>query len=57
MAGYLDAVNVAVTDENQKEETRRRVGQFMKQPDGIAHKLQDLLIEKQAKEDNWVHIN
>lgn len=54
MAGYLDAVEVAVQDENQKAETRKRVEQFMKQPDGIAFKLQDLLLEKQSKEENWV---
>lgn len=56
MAGYLDAVEVAVTDESQRRETRRRVEQFMRKPDGIGHKLQDLLVEKQANEDNWVFI-
>ncbi len=55
MAGYLEAVEVAVGDEEQKAETRRLVEQFMR-PDGIGPKLQDLLLEKQSKEDNWVFI-
>lgn len=54
MAGYLDAVQVAVGDEHQKHETKRRVARFLKRPDGIAFKLQDLLVEKQANDDNWV---
>ena len=54
MEGYLEAVDVAVADEEQKANTRRIVQQFMR-PDGIGLKLQQLLIEKQADQDNWVN--
>lgn len=54
MAGYLEAVEVAVGDQSQREETRRLVEQFLR-PDGIGPKFQELLVEKQAKEDNWVN--
>jgi hypothetical protein len=54
MAGYLEAVEVAVEDEEQKAETRRKVERFLL-ADGIGSKLQELLIEKQSKEDNWVY--
>lgn len=53
MAAYLDAVEVAVDHEEQKAETRMKVERFLS-PDGIGLKLQDLLLEKQSKEDNWV---
>lgn len=53
MKGYLEAVQVAVTDEEMRSNTRRIVEQFVK-PGGIGVKLQELLLEKQSKEDNWV---
>lgn len=53
MAGYLEAVQVAVGDPSQRAETRRLVEQFLR-PDGIGPKFQELLVEKQSKEDNWV---
>lgn len=53
MAGYLEAVDVAVGDQSQRAETHRLVEQFTR-PDGIGPKLQEQLVEKQMKEDNWV---
>lgn len=53
MAAYLDAVEVAVGHEEQKAETRLKVERFISS-DGIGPKLQDLLLDKQSKEDNWV---
>lgn len=53
MASYLEAVQVAVGDEEQKAETRSKVERFLS-ADGVGPKLQQLLIEKQSKEDNWV---
>lgn len=50
---YLEAVEVIVDDEEQLKRTRRYVEEFMR-PDGIGTKLQQLLIEKQQREDNWV---
>jgi hypothetical protein len=55
MASYLEAVQVAVGDEEQKAETRSKVERFLS-ADGVGPKLQQLLIEKQSKEDNWVLI-
>lgn len=55
MAGYLEAVQVAVGDQSQRNETQRLIEQFMR-PDGIGRKLQELLVEKQSKEDNWVNL-
>jgi hypothetical protein len=52
MAGYLEAVDVAVDDEQLKMETRRKVKRFLQ---GVGLKLQELLIEKQSKEDNWAY--
>nr|CAH0108343.1 unnamed protein product [Daphnia galeata] len=52
MAGYLEAVDVAVDDEQLKMETRRKVERFLQ---GVGLKLQELLIEKQSKEDNWAY--
>lgn len=52
MTGYLEAVQVAVVDEDQKEKTRSLVERFV--DGGTGPKLQDLLIEKQDKEENWV---
>nr|CAG4650892.1 EOG090X04D9 [Simocephalus serrulatus] len=54
MAGYLEAVQVAVGDPSQRAETRRLVEQFLR-PDGIGPKFQELLVEKQSKEDNWAY--
>ena len=51
MAGYLEAVEVAVSDEQQKVRTRSLVQRF---GGGVGIKLQDLLVERQAKEENWV---
>jgi len=53
MASYLEAVQVAVADEEQKAETRRKVERFLL-ADGVGPKLQQLLVDKQSKEDNWV---
>ena len=53
MAAYLEAVDVAVGDEEQRAETKRVVERFLR-PDGVGVKLQDQLLEKQSKEDNWV---
>lgn len=50
---YLEAVEVIVDDEEQLKRTRSYVEEFMR-PDGIGAKLQQLLIEKQQREDNWV---
>ena len=55
MAAYLEAVQVAVGDPEQVAETRRIVEQFMR-PGGVGPKLQDQLMDKQSKEDNWVQI-
>ena len=55
MAAYLEAVQVAVGDPEQVAETRRIVEQFMR-PGGVGLKLQDQLMDKQSKEDNWVQI-
>jgi hypothetical protein len=55
MASYLEAVQVAVGDEEQKAETRSKVERFLS-ADGVGPKLQQLLIEKQSKEDNWVFV-
>lgn len=54
MDSYLEAVDVAVGDDEQKANTRRIVQQFMR-PDGIGQKLQEILLEKQADQDNWVN--
>ncbi|XP_046453761.1 choline O-acetyltransferase-like isoform X1 [Daphnia pulex] len=54
MASYLEAVQVAVGDEEQKAETRSKVERFLS-ADGVGPKLQQLLIEKQSKEDNWAY--
>ncbi|XP_045036308.1 choline O-acetyltransferase isoform X1 [Daphnia magna] len=54
MAAYLDAVEVAVGHEEQKAETRLKVERFISS-DGIGPKLQDLLLDKQSKEDNWAY--
>ena len=52
MAGYLEAVDVAVEDEELKMATRRKVERFLQD---VGLKLQELLIEKQSKEDNWAY--
>ncbi len=54
MTGYLEAVQVAVVDEEQKGKTRSLVERFL--DGGTGPKLQELLIEKQDKEENWVDI-
>ena len=50
---YLEAVEVIIEDEEQLKRTRSYVEEFMR-PNGIGAKLQQLLIEKQQREENWV---
>lgn len=56
MEAYLEAVEIAVGDEEQKARTRSLVESFVRPEGAIGVKLQDLLLERQAKEENWVII-
>nr|CAG4640779.1 EOG090X04D9 [Eulimnadia texana] len=53
MEQYLHAVKMAV-DQDQYQVTSKLVEEFLS-PQGCGHKLQEILVEKQQKEDNWAY--